>query len=131
MSTGEHRGTEPLALLDEAAVGTLARDVGPERLAAVLGAFTEELVRRLPLLSAAVEANDVASIGRQSHSIKGSALTFGAPALGYAARRANDACRAGDADVAIAAAREMLALMPRTRDAVARLLASRMEVRQQ
>jgi len=118
-------------MFDETAVAALARDVGTERLAAVLGAFNEELVRRTPVLRAALEAADVAVIGRESHSIKGSALTFGAAALGQAARRVNDACRAGDAETAITGSRDMLALMPQTRDAVARLLANRTEVQQQ
>lgn len=122
---------EPLALLDAAAIGALASDVGAGRLTAVLTAFADELARRAPLLQAAHDATDVAAIGRESHSIKGSALTFGAPALGCAARRANDACRAGDTELAIAAAREVLALMPQTRAAVARLVDIRREVQSQ
>ncbi len=127
----DQAGGEPLALLDDATIGVLASDVGAGRLAAVLEAFVEELARRAPLLQAALEGNDLAAIGRESHSIKGSALTFGAPALGCAARRANDACRAGETEVAISAAGDILALMPQTRDAVARLLANRMEVQPQ
>lgn len=124
----DQEGGEFPALLDDAAIGVLASDVGAGRLGSVLTAFAEELARRAPLLEAALDAGDLATIGRESHSIKGSALTFGALALGHAARRANDACRAGETEVAISAAADVLALMPQTRDAVARLLATRMEV---
>jgi len=121
---------EGLVLLDEAAVAVLERDVGTGRLAAVLTAFAGELTGRAELLQAALEKSDMPAIGRESHSIKGSALTFGTPALGHAARRTNDACRAGDHEGAIAAAREVLTLMPRTGEAVARLLANRTGDRQ-
>lgn len=108
-------------LVDAAAIEALAADVGAERLDPVLEAFCSELARRLPLLEAAVAANDLALIAREMHSIKGSALTFGASALGAAARRGGDAVRAGDPGVALEAARQVLVLLPATRDAVAKL----------
>lgn len=118
-------------LLDDAAVAALEVDVGEERLAPVMAAFAEELARRMPALQSALDAGDVAAVGRETHSIKGSALTFGALALGSAARRSNDASRTGDAATALGAAREVIELMPRTRHVVLRLVASRTEVQQQ
>lgn len=109
-------------LLDDAALGDLARDVGPGRLGAVLVAFADELDRREPLLRAALDSSDLAAITRETHSIKGSALTFGARRLGEAARASNDCGRAGDAVAAIAAARGVLELMPRTCKAVRQLI---------
>jgi HPt (histidine-containing phosphotransfer) domain-containing protein len=111
-------------LVDAAAIEALAADVGAERLDPVLEAFSTELERRLPILEAAMIANDLALVAREMHSIKGSALTFGASALGAAARRAGDALRAGDTDVALEAVRQVLVLLPATRDAVAMLDAS-------
>jgi len=111
-----------VVLLDDAALGDLARDVGPERLDAVLVAFADELDRREPLLRAALDTGDLAAITRETHSIKGSALTFGARRLGEAARVSNDYGRAGDAGAAIAAARGVLELMPRTCAAVRHLI---------
>ena len=116
-------------LLDATAVAALASDVGHERLVPVMQSFADELARRMPVLEVAVAATDLAAVGRETHSIKGSALTFGALALGAAARRANDASRAGDAGTALAAAREVMELMPRTREVVLRLVASGTEVR--
>jgi HPt (histidine-containing phosphotransfer) domain-containing protein len=118
------------ALIDDAAVAALAADVGANNLVTVLTAFSDELQRRVPVLQGALNAKDLAAIARETHSIKGSALTFGAAALGAAARRANDASRVGDGAMALLGAREVLALMPETRDAVARLAAQAGEVQQ-
>jgi HPt (histidine-containing phosphotransfer) domain-containing protein len=118
------------ALIDDVATAALAADVGPASLVTVLLAFCDELQRRAPLLKVALEDADLAAIGRETHSIKGSALTFGAAALGAAARRANDASRSGDAATALASGREVLALMPETRAAVARLAEQTAEVQQ-
>jgi HPt (histidine-containing phosphotransfer) domain-containing protein len=117
-------------LIDDAAMVELTADVGAKNLVAVLTAFSDELQRRVPVLQAAVDANDLAAIARETHSIKGSALTFGAAALGAAARRANDASRAGDSAVALSSSREVLVLMPETRAAVGRLAAQKVEVQQ-
>jgi HPt (histidine-containing phosphotransfer) domain-containing protein len=114
-------------LIDAAAVNTLASDVGVERLGLVLDAFCSELVRRVPLLEAAIDAADLAAIQRESHSLKGSALTFGATALGAAARRANDASRAGDAVGALEAGRAALDLVTPTLEAVRGLMAMNAE----
>lgn len=117
-------------LIDDAAMAALAADVGRNNLVTVLIAFSDELQRRVSALQEAVDASDLVAIARETHSIKGSALTFGAAALGAAARRANDASRAGDSAVALLSAREVLALMPETHEAVARLAAQTGEVQQ-
>lgn len=114
-------------LIDSAAVNTLASDVGIERLGLVLEAFCSELERRAPLLEAAINATDLAAIQRESHSLKGSALTFGAQALGAAARRANDASRAGDVAGALEAGRAALTLASPTLEAVRELIAEHAE----
>lgn len=114
-------------LIDPAAVNTLANDVGIERLGLVLEAFCSELERRAPLLEAAINAADLAAIQRESHSLKGSALTFGAQALGAAARRANDASRAGDVAGALEAGRAALTLASPTLEAVRELIAKHAE----
>lgn len=117
-------------LLDDAAVAALESDVGEERLVPVMRSFAEELARRLPMLRSALDAGDVAAVGRETHSIKGSALTFGALVLGAAARRANDASRTGDVATALDAASDVLDLIPRTREVVLRLVTRRTEARQ-
>jgi len=116
-------------LLDDATVAALEADVGQERLVPVMRSFADELARRQPMLQSALEAGDVDAVGRETHSIKGSALTFGALLLGAAARRANDASRTGDVSTALAAASEVAELMPRTRGVVLRLVTRRTEAR--
>ena len=117
----------PDILLDPAAVGALAADVGADRLGLVLEAFCGELDRREPLFRAALDAADMAAIQRESHSLKGSALTFGAPALGAAARRTNDASRANDVSRTLEAGRAALALMAPTRAAIIDFIAQNAE----
>ena len=125
------RSAEPpaaeTALMDPVALHALATDVGVERLGMVLEAFRSELDRRAPSFEAALAAADLAAIQRESHSLKGSALTFGAHALGAAARRANDASRAGDVATALDAGRAALRLIPPTRAAVTHLIAQNVE----
>lgn len=118
---------EDSVLIDETTVAALAADVGSAQLAPVLAAFVAELARRAPILQAALDAADLPAVARETHSIKGSALTFGAVALGGAARRANDASRAGDATAAFLGARQVLSLMPPTQAAVDRLIAREAE----
>ena len=129
--TDQHITTADDALVDDATVAALEADVGAGQLAAVMVAFADELARRLPALQSALDARDVPTVGRETHSIKGSALTFGALTLGAAARRSNDASRAGDAATALGAGREVVELIPRTREAVLSLLARRAEAHRQ
>ena len=113
---------DALVLIDDATVQELARDVGMHRLVDVLGAFAAELARRTPIVQSALEARDLQVLGRESHSIKGSAMTFGAPALAAAASRANEAFRDADPVAVLAAAREILEQLPVTCAAVRQLI---------
>ncbi len=62
--------------------------------------FVMELMPRLDLLEAAWAAADRAEVRRVAHLIKGSAASFGAPALAAAAAVAEDVAVAGSADLA-------------------------------
>ena len=120
----------PGVVLDLFAVEVLAQDVGEARLGAVLGAFADELTRRIPIVRRAIEEADLPTLGRETHSIKGSALTFGAPTLAAAARLANDAARNRIAEATFAASREMLLCMPQACGAVRHLIDTRCTRRQ-
>jgi HPt (histidine-containing phosphotransfer) domain-containing protein len=119
------RAAEPL--LDPAGVESLVADVGRERLGLAFKAFREELVRRSPRVVAVLAAGDIATLAREMHAIKGSALTFGALRLGVAARAVDDACRAGDVERALDGAPAVLSLLQMTVEAVAELEASTAE----
>jgi HPt (histidine-containing phosphotransfer) domain-containing protein len=124
----QHAGgidAETGGVLDLPTVEDLARDVGETRLGAVLGAFADELTRRIPIVRRAIDERDLSTLGRETHSIKGSALTFGAPTLAAAARLANDAARNRAADATFAASREMLDCMPQACGAVRQLIDTR------
>lgn len=113
-----------LALVDAVIVQQLTRDVGIQRLPAVLGAFVAELGRRIPLVRTAIDEHDLQLLGRESHSLKGSALTFGAPALAAVARAADDAFRRGDDRALLEASAAMVTRGPETSAAIAALIAA-------
>lgn len=123
MTTAPQAG-DGLALIDEATMQQLQRDVGAHRLREALVAFIAETERRMPLVRAAIEKKDLLALGRESHSLKGSALTFGAPALAAVARQANEAFGRNDGQAVLTACAEVLLRGPETCSAVAGLIAS-------
>jgi histidine phosphotransfer protein HptB len=123
-TTTPRQTSDGLALIDEATVQQLRRDVGVHRLREALGAFMAETERRMPLVRAAIEKNDLLALGRESHSLKGSALTFGAPALAAAARQANEAFGRNDGRALLEASAEVLRRGPETCAAVEGLIAT-------
>jgi HPt (histidine-containing phosphotransfer) domain-containing protein len=108
-------------LLDPGAILVLSEEVGAERVGSVLAAFCDELARRLPLVEAAIAARDAGALTRETHSIKGSALAFGASALGEAASRANACGRAHDVNATVDGARKVLSLIHPTLAAIKQL----------
>jgi HPt (histidine-containing phosphotransfer) domain-containing protein len=102
----------PEHLLDPGALGQLSRDVGAESLGALLAAFQAELHRRQGPLRSAIDAGDLEAVASLTHAIKGSALTFGAIALGEASSRANALARLADADARTAAEQVMALIEP-------------------
>jgi HPt (histidine-containing phosphotransfer) domain-containing protein len=122
--------SEPAAtggLLDPGAIAVLTEEVGSERVGSVLVAFCDELARRVPLLEAAIATRDAGALTRETHSIKGSALAFGASALGEAASRANACGRAQDVNATVDGARNVLAQIQPTLAAIKQLGAYRKE----
>jgi HPt (histidine-containing phosphotransfer) domain-containing protein len=65
-------------------------------LAEVLQLFTEEVPKRIRALQAALEAGDVAQVGRAAHSLKGSSGNIGAGSMLEVCRKLDDAAKAGD-----------------------------------
>ncbi|MBI4184220.1 MAG: Hpt domain-containing protein [Proteobacteria bacterium] len=82
--------------LDEAALRTLIGALERGRVADILRLFEDEAAARLARLGAA-GPDDFARIEHEAHALKGSAATFGAPALAAAARRLEEAAEAKDA----------------------------------
>jgi HPt (histidine-containing phosphotransfer) domain-containing protein len=90
----ENRGTA--SLIDEAVLAGLIEDIGLEQLPAALGLFVAEMSRRAADLRRAEEGLDTEQLRRIAHGAKGSAATFGAPAVAAAARRLEEACKSGE-----------------------------------
>lgn len=80
--------------------------------AAIQSAFREGLAGRVDQLGQALRGGDLAAVRLQAHTLKGSAATFGCPAIGEAAAQLERACRAADKaalDSAFRTLREALA----------------------
>lgn len=90
----DDRGTVPL--IDEAVLAGLIEDIGVEQLPAALELFVAEMSRRAADLRRATEGHDTEQLRRIAHGAKGSAATFGAPAVAAAARRLEEACKSGE-----------------------------------
>jgi HPt (histidine-containing phosphotransfer) domain-containing protein len=86
-----------VSLIDEAVLAGLIEDIGVEQLPAALELFVAEMSRRAADLRRATEGHDTDTeqLRRIAHGAKGSAATFGAPAVAAAARRLEEACKSG------------------------------------
>ena len=82
--------------IDETVLAALIEDIGPEQLPVALELFADELGRRAADLCLAAEAPDIERLRRIAHGAKGSASTFGALSVAAAARRLEEACKAGE-----------------------------------
>lgn len=97
-------------LLDETCLLKLEQDVGPELLTLLVASFTAELERRLSQVTAARANADLGTLAQEVHAIKGSAATFGAPALSALALILERAARSGEADLAWGTLPDLLAV---------------------
>ena len=97
-------------LLDETCLLKLEQDVGPELLTTLVASFTAELERRLSRVKAAQASSDLGTLAQEVHAIKGSAATFGAPALSALALTLERAARSGEADLAWGTLPDMMAV---------------------
>ena len=97
-------------LLDETCLSRLEKDVGPELLITLVASFTAELERRLSQVKAAQANSDLSTLAQEVHAIKGSAATFGAPALSALALTLERAARAGEAGLAWGTLPDLLAM---------------------
>lgn len=91
-------------VLGEAVLEQLARDLGPDLLAEVVGQFLDETTERAGRI--AVEA-DPAALAREAHTLKSTAATFGASRLSAAGLGLERACHSHD-EAAIAGMRARL-----------------------
>ncbi|MCO5760175.1 MAG: response regulator [Chromatiaceae bacterium] len=101
-------------LLDEAALSKLAVDVGPDFLPSLVTSFTREMERRLLRVAEAKNRGDLAALALEAHAIKGSAGTFGAPALSAEALILERAAKSGETDQAWGKVPDLMAVAAET-----------------
>jgi len=101
------------AVIDRATFDELSHTAGAEFVRELVGTLLVEAPLMLDELRAALDARSVERFRRAAHSLKSNGLTFGALALGAAARdlevRAADVVAAGDARPVDALARDYAA----------------------
>jgi HPt (histidine-containing phosphotransfer) domain-containing protein len=102
----DDRRTVPL--IDEGVLAALVEDIGLEQLPVALGLFVDEMGRRADDLRRAAEGLDAEQLRRIAHGARGSASTFGAPAVTAAARRLEEACKSGEPATGLPALIEVL-----------------------
>lgn len=114
------RGGE-VALLDHRVFAQLREEIGTARMAPALLAFVSELRARAVRMQQALQAENVALLSRELHSLKGSAGTFGAMRLARMARFADEACKSGDSALVLDQTQRILEQVEPTLDAVREL----------
>ena len=87
------------SLLDDAVLERLEEDVGSDRLPGMLQIFAAEARRLVAGIEGAVARGDLDAARNHAHTLKGSAGTFGAPALQSAALALERAAAEGNADL--------------------------------
>lgn len=89
---------------DPRAIGQLAEDIGSEATAAVFAHFTQETLTRLARMRELVPRPDRTEIGREAHSLKGTARTFGFMRLAALAQEIEAAADGGSASASVSLA---------------------------
>ena len=82
--------------LDRDALARLAKGTVGVPLATLLRVFIEELRERVQALTQAAGAMDLAAMGRESHTLKSSAATFGVGRVACFATELNRACKSNN-----------------------------------
>ena len=113
----------PARLFDADTLLRLEQEVGGQCLPSILATFIADAERRLNQLSHAVALGDIVGIGRDCHSLAGSAETFGFLILGRLCRDAQAASHRIDRAEALRLAQRVLEVGSRSIDAFRQSLA--------
>ena len=90
------------------ALRSLIQDIPAEVLGHIIDTYVADARTRLGRMDEAIANRDLAALEREAHPIKSSSRTFGLEALGAKAEQVENACRAGDADQALALTRDLV-----------------------
>lgn len=83
-------------VLDLAVLERLLEDTSMDFLPSLIEVFEQESSQRLNNITKAVSENDLATLGIEAHSLKGTSATFGAETLRSTAERIEKAAKSGD-----------------------------------
>jgi HPt (histidine-containing phosphotransfer) domain-containing protein len=119
----EASGPQVSQVLDTDTLAQLAQDTSPQMLPRMLEAFRKEAISRVQAISQQHSPPELEQLGREAHSLKSSAGTFGAFDLQQLALELEVACRNGQAAVAEQAARKIQQEWDRVRVALDQYLA--------
>jgi CheY-like chemotaxis protein/HPt (histidine-containing phosphotransfer) domain-containing protein len=103
--------------------GMMARLMGDEELARrVVGRFLEDIPRQIRVLRGYLEAGDVASSGRQAHTIKGASANVGGEALREVAFEMEKAAKASNLELITARLPELEIQFARLKESLSEFL---------
>ena len=91
-----------MTTLDLAALDRLRADIDPEVLPSLVASFIAEARDRARQAKIAAAARDISALEHESHTLKSSALTFGARALHDCMAAVEQACLKGRAEDVVA-----------------------------
>ena len=83
-------------VLDLAVLERLLEDTSIDFLPSLIEVFESESSQRLENITKAMSENDLATLGIEAHSLKGTSATFGAETLRSTAERIEKAAKSGD-----------------------------------
>jgi CheY-like chemotaxis protein/HPt (histidine-containing phosphotransfer) domain-containing protein len=90
------------AIFDPDAIAALEKHLPPNSVRELLAMFVDQIDSQIAPLRSAAAARDLDPLGREAHSLAGSAGNIGVSRLSLLARELEAACKAGDADAAVA-----------------------------
>ncbi|MGD8206447.1 MAG: response regulator [Thiohalocapsa sp.] len=104
--------------LDEEALKTLGEDTDPALVPKMVSVFLEELHARAAAMADGLEDGDTDRLAREAHALKSSAATYGAVRISDHAARIDDACKRQEHTVARDHARQLIAAVKPTAEAL-------------
>ncbi len=112
-------------LIDQGILDQFAEDVGEEILPELINAFIEDTLQRVEILRQEPDAANREALGREAHSLKGSAGTVGGMRLFEAAKEAEELFEQNELDAARAAVERLQPIAERTVAAYGKMLDAR------
>jgi CheY-like chemotaxis protein len=112
-------------IFDPDSIAALEKYLPPSSIRELLAMFVDQIDSQIAPLRSAAAARDLDPLGREAHSLAGSAGNIGISRLSLLARELEAACKAGDADAAVELSGRVVAASTAAATAVRAWLAER------